>query len=590
MDASSGPLAKGGAGGFGVGTGQGGVGGPEHAIDASADTALIAPSGTGVDALADASTTVATGGVRGTGGGVAVGGTLGGGGGLSGMGGVSGVGGGATQAGGTSGSKDAGAQSGSGGAGQDGDASMDTPIVSTGGTGVDAQAEAAAAVGTGGILGTGGVGATGGILGTGGVTGGTGGTGGMGGDPSVCAAAVGGAVEVSCGGPGTPCSLATTYTVSSYSPTYCAEDGACAACTPTLGACSTTDCRDCCSGVSSDGSCIASCTANSVKCFGHDCKDCCSGLSSEGTCVQCNRNSDCTCPGLCSDHKCACTPTNTKCARPDMGCFDCCGTYFHNNDQLLGDNVCGCSLAGEQCSRADCYDCCNHLSSIPQNVCSCTAAGNACLRSDCADCCYGRTSSGRCVGAQSAVTFASGKAVGAMTGYGWVALGSSDLITDPTCGGTAITNSNPCSSSTTWSSTTALCVTGSLPALTATPDYTNNWGIAIGVNSADPAGGVLGQTYEFVAITVTGSPTSGLLAIAHRKGDAEATTYCAALTPGSAIAFTSFNTKCYDSPPDGIYMAAADVPNIDEIRVQVSSSTSAVTVTNFCITGITFTK
>jgi hypothetical protein len=188
------------------------------------------------------------------------------------------------------------------------------------------------------------------------------------------------------------------------------------------------------------------------------------------------------------------------------------------------------------------------------------------------------------------VTFASGKAVGAMVGYGWVALGSSDFITDPTCGGATITNANPCATSTTWNSTTALCMTGSLPALGDPPDYTNNWGLAVGVNATNPPGGGLGQTYTSVAITVTGSPTSGLLAIAHRKSDPEGTTYCAALASGAAITLTSFNTKCYDSPPDGTYLTAADVPNIDQIKVQVSSTNSAITVTNLCISGITFTK
>jgi hypothetical protein len=60
------------------------------------------------------------------------------------------------------------------------------------------------------------------------------------------------------------------------------------------------------------------------------------------------------------------------------------------------------------------------------------------------------------------------------------------------------------------------------------------------------------------------------------------------MTSGTAIAFTSFNTKCYDTPPDGVALTAADVPNIDEIYVDVPSITTAITVTNLCITGIAF--
>ena len=189
------------------------------------------------------------------------------------------------------------------------------------------------------------------------------------------------------------------------------------------------------------------------------------------------------------------------------------------------------------------------------------------------------------------VTFASGKAQGAMTGYGWVALGSADSITDPTCGGIAFTSTTNCAA-TTWDTAnpSALCMSGSVPALSAVnPDYTDNWGVVIGVTStaSTPSGG-LGQSFSSIAITVTGSPASGLRAMVHRKGDPDTTSYCAAMTSGTAVAFTSFNTKCYDTPPDGVALTAADVPNIDEIYVEVPSITTAITVTNLCITGIAF--
>ena len=61
------------------------------------------------------------------------------------------------------------------------------------------------------------------------------------------------------------------------------------------------------------------------------------------------------------------------------------------------------------------------------------------------------------------------------------------------------------------------------------------------------------------------------------------------MTSGRAITLTDFNTKCYDSPADGTALTAADVPNIDKIGVQISSDIgSAYTVTNFCLTGVTF--
>ena len=74
----------------------------------------------------------------------------------------------------------------------------------------------------------------------------------------------------------------------------------------------------------------------------------------------------------------------------------------------------------------------------------------------------------------------------------------------------------------------------------------------------------------------------------HRKGDPDATSYCYALTPGTAIPLTSFSTTCYTSASPGTAITATDIPNIDKVSVQVSSTTSLITVTNLCITGITF--
>ncbi|MGO9666167.1 MAG: hypothetical protein ACLP66_23065 [Polyangia bacterium] len=188
------------------------------------------------------------------------------------------------------------------------------------------------------------------------------------------------------------------------------------------------------------------------------------------------------------------------------------------------------------------------------------------------------------------VTFASGKAEGAMTGYGWVDLGAADTITSPTCGTAAITNAAPCQTSTTWNSTTALCITGSIPALSTTaPDYTGNPGVWVGVNSTDstPSGG-LGQSFSSVTITVSGSSGSVLRALVHRKGDPAGTSYCAPLTSGTAMPLTSFSTTCYTPATPGTAITATDVPNIDQISVQVLSLTAAITVSNLCITGITF--
>ncbi|MBN2573071.1 MAG: hypothetical protein JXP73_00770 [Deltaproteobacteria bacterium] len=191
------------------------------------------------------------------------------------------------------------------------------------------------------------------------------------------------------------------------------------------------------------------------------------------------------------------------------------------------------------------------------------------------------------------VAFGNGKGQGAMTGYAYVALGSKDTISDPTCGTseTEITSAAPCKSGTNWNATDKLCMTGSIPALDATnPDYTGNWGVSVGLNATDPEGGGLGQAFSSVTITLSGTPTSGLRAIVHIKGESADTQYCSPLTSGTAISFTDFSATCWDTAAPGTKVTAAQVASIDKIAVQVNSGSSAITVSNLCITKIEFAK
>jgi hypothetical protein len=179
-----------------------------------------------------------------------------------------------------------------------------------------------------------------------------------------------------------------------------------------------------------------------------------------------------------------------------------------------------------------------------------------------------------------------------MVGYGWVALGSLDTITDPTCGATAkaaITSASPCASDTNWSGTDKLCITGSAPALPASPtdaDYAANYGIVVGVNAGDP--GTLTQTFSSITIAATGVPTSTVRAQVHVKGDVDSKAYCLAYST-SAMSLAKFATDCYNTTPTGL-LAAASIPNIDKVSLEAVSGATAVTVTSMCITGITFAK
>jgi hypothetical protein len=201
----------------------------------------------------------------------------------------------------------------------------------------------------------------------------------------------------------------------------------------------------------------------------------------------------------------------------------------------------------------------------------------------------GTTGSGGNAGAT--VAFTAGRASGAMSGYGWVELGSADTITDPTCGlsKSPITTLNPCLANANWSTADRLCVSGTIPALPAAPtaiDYSDNPGITVGVNATNPAGGGLGQTFATVRIALSGAPTTGLRAVVHRTGDADAIIYCAALTPGIAIALTSFKTTCWSA--SGTALTYADVAHIDRIGVLIPSGATAMAIANLCLAGITF--
>ncbi len=194
--------------------------------------------------------------------------------------------------------------------------------------------------------------------------------------------------------------------------------------------------------------------------------------------------------------------------------------------------------------------------------------------------------------ATTVITFNSGRGNGIMTGYGWVTLGASDTVTSPTCGATSapITSASSCSTQTNWDSSTALCVTGSIPALPETPtqtDYTNNWGIQVGVNAKEP-NAAIGQSFATIALNLSGTPTSGLRIELHRSGDAVGTTYCALWTSGDPVPLTSFNTECWND--GGVAMTAADVPNIDKVGLQVTSGAAPITVTDLCIQSIVFGK
>jgi hypothetical protein len=195
----------------------------------------------------------------------------------------------------------------------------------------------------------------------------------------------------------------------------------------------------------------------------------------------------------------------------------------------------------------------------------------------------------------ASVTFRYAQAQGLMSGYGWVALAAASRMTSPTCDRAhdPITSDRPCVTETMWSTPDALCMSGAIPALPAAPvqaDYDFNWGMEIGVNAADPkdAIGPAISPFRTIAFTFSGTPTSGIRAFVHRKGDPDATTYCLdSVRRDTAVALTKFNTKCWGDPTT-VYLTPADLPNIDQIGLMIPSSSSQIIVNNFCLERISF--
>ena len=207
----------------------------------------------------------------------------------------------------------------------------------------------------------------------------------------------------------------------------------------------------------------------------------------------------------------------------------------------------------------------------------------------------GGTSGTVCMAGEKQVCFKDGKAEGAMTGYGWVALGMLDTLTDPTCDTDkhAIDSAHPCTTMTNWSSSDSLCISGMIPALPAMPfqsDYDNNWGIQIGVNTSEPPGVTLGKPHTSMALTVTGNPSTGLRAVLHVKGEPAGQAYCADLVSGQAIPLSKFNLECWsgDAAPPAKALSVDNIPNIDKVGIQVSSTATEIKVENLYLRSIAF--
>jgi hypothetical protein len=117
-------------------------------------------------------------------------------------------------------------------------------------------------------------------------------------------------------------------------------------------------------------------------------------------------------------------------------------------------------------------------------------------------------------------------------------------------------------------------------------DYADDWGCGIGVNLNQAMGSM--TTFPLVltgtGVTVYTSPIPACTTarvILDQNGAVPG--YCAVLTPGVEIPWSSFNTACWDD--SGTFLTGP--PSSQALRVQfVASTMQACSFSNFCVTGI----
>jgi hypothetical protein len=128
----------------------------------------------------------------------------------------------------------------------------------------------------------------------------------------------------------------------------------------------------------------------------------------------------------------------------------------------------------------------------------------------------------------------------------------------------------------------SVCVVGTLSAQSSS-DYGAGVGINLGpaLDAGSPAPVQL--TGTGITVKLSNIPAGG----ARLQVTVGGTAYCAAITTNPAtIPWASFNTKCYDSPPDGTALTGAPATTNVEISLPSGSTEQSF---NFCVEQITLT-
>jgi hypothetical protein len=130
-------------------------------------------------------------------------------------------------------------------------------------------------------------------------------------------------------------------------------------------------------------------------------------------------------------------------------------------------------------------------------------------------------------------------------------------------------------------SSTDACVAGTLTPVNP-PTY-SYYGIGIGINlGSGTTPPPVQLTGSGITVKLSSLPAGGARLLVTVAG----TDYCSVLTTNPAtVSWAEFNTKCYDSPPDGVALTGA--PSTPHIEVQAVAGATEQSV-DFCIEQLTW--
>jgi len=195
--------------------------------------------------------------------------------------------------------------------------------------------------------------------------------------------------------------------------------------------------------------------------------------------------------------------------------------------------------------------------------------------------------------------FVSGVSYGPLHGPTWVSAGRDDAVSSPACtargGVDAGVAGHDCAGRFSWDGTSSLCVTGSVPSVTADVLATGvDWGLAVVVD-ADGCGGTLGARYSEVSATVVGIPKSALdaglyhfgLEVRDGKTGKVSLYFAGDGGTGKYQRLDSFTTHWWDDAGD--HLSADQVTSIVSFGAYVTSSTSVSTaVSSMCLLDVSW--